>query len=446
MKLTRLLIFILVFFANEAHAKLAISSWQESAQLTDDGKSSEIIIRGTVSELPQNTALSSFSISFDPRQHIKILHVINDNLLKDYSKSADYSFSNNVLNIKFPNGKKNGENIAIYFSYEEKYDKLNRFLRQEVIYVPAFAAGAKSTVTFNFPGHFESATFNQNLVKKGNSFIYSNIVPANGVQEIIKLTPSQSIWNVSVKTKITASTALGNFVVKVPTFFQSARQRVSNYNISYSATPLKQENKGDLTLLKFNIPAQEVTVGNNAKVITGIASRRTINRNAANYINFTSEESALLNPILQRIKSDPRYGNIPLYAKIGKFVNSYLRYDIRYLGKLPNLSEIIENQVGVCTEYARLFDALARVGGIPSLVIEGGACGEYQECQGHSWNMIYHEGQWLEVDPTWNLMSGIVSSSHVYFNDAGKGETGIEYYEKKENLKIKVDLEMENVS
>ena len=75
--------------------------------------------------------------------------------------------------------------------------------------------------------------------------------------------------------------------------------------------------------------------------------------------------------------------------------------------------------------------------------LDGGACGEYDECQGHSWNMIYYGGQWIEVDPTWNLMSGIVSSSHVYFNDYGKGEIGVEYQDNGAVVKVKMDLEME---
>ncbi len=445
MKLTRILIFLCVFSPLSANAKLVISSWQENAQLTASGKSSEIVIRGRVQDLPANSAMASFTISFDPRQTIKITRVINDNKLADFAISADYFFSGNALSIKFPKGKTNGEEVSVYFSYDETYDKLNQFLRQEAISVPSFAAGAKAAVIFNFPGYLESATFNPNLTKSGNSFVYSNIVPNNGVQEIIKLTPARSVWDVSVKTKISASKSLGKFVVKVPTFFRSTHQKVDNYNIASGIAPLQQSGTSDIKSLTFNTAQQEIVVSNNARITTGLAERRVLARNAANYINVSGEETKLLSTILQQIKSDRRYGDIALYAKIGKFVNEYLRYDIRYLGKLPSLPEIIQNRAGVCTEYARLFDALARLGGIPSIIVEGAACGEYLECQGHSWNIIYQNGQWLEVDPTWNLMSGIVSSSHIYFNDAGKGETGVEYFDQNEDLKIKVDLEMKNV-
>lgn len=439
------LIFVFTILPLPSHARLEISSWQESSQLTESGKSSEIVIRGKVSELPANAAMSSFSIIFDPNQNIRILKVISDEKLSDYSKNANYTFRGNALTVKFLGGKKNGDNISVYLSYDEKYDKVNRFLRQEIIYVPEFAVGAKTTVTFNFPGYFESATFNPNVTKVGNSFVYSSVVPQGGVKEIIKLTPSQNIWNIAVKTTISGSKALGKLNVKVPTFFQNAHQKVENYDVFSSINPIKQNRNSDATLLDFNTNLSEIFVSNNARVTTGAGARGNISRNAADYISNSSEEFALLSPILQKIKSDPRYGNIPLYAKIGKFVHEFLEYDLRYLGKLPKLSEIVQQRRGVCTEYARLFDALARLAGIPSVIIDGGACGEYDECQGHSWNMIYQGGKWIEVDPTWDLMSGIVSSSHVYFNDAGKGQTGVEYFDSNQNMRIKADLEMKNL-
>ncbi|NBV06877.1 MAG: transglutaminase family protein [Proteobacteria bacterium] len=444
MKFVKILAVVFVLLPLHAEAALTISSWQESAQLNNSGKDSEVLIKGRVTNLAANQAMSSFSIIFDPRQNLHINRVISDDHLSDYSKSADYSFSNNALNIKFPQGKKNGETISIYFSYNEKYDKINEFLRQEVIYVPSFAAGAKSTVTFYFPGNLESATFNPNLTKKENSFVYSNVVPKDGVHEIIKLTPKESIWNISLKAAIKSDKPLGKTLVKVPTFFQSPHQKVENYDITSSINPTQQKYENSFKLLSFDTKDQELVINNSAIITTGLNTRHIFSRNAADYIKTTREEIDLLTPILQKIKSDSQYGNIDLYAKIGKFVHDYLRYDIRYLGRLPSLQEIVQNRTGVCTEYSRLFDALSRLAGIPSIVVDGGACGEYDECQGHSWNMIYVNGNWIEVDPTWDLMSGIVSSSHVYFNDINKGTVEIGYLDNGAQISVKMDLQMKS--
>jgi transglutaminase/protease-like cytokinesis protein 3 len=114
---------------------------------------------------------------------------------------------------------------------------------------------------------------------------------------------------------------------------------------------------------------------------------------------------------------------------------------LSYGGKLPPLKEILRSRIGVCTEFARLYNSLARLAQIPSLMVEGAACGEYKDCRGHSWNVIYVDGKWIEVDPTWNLMSGIVSSSHIYFNDSGQGEVTTEYFNDNK-VRLELDFEM----
>ncbi len=431
-----------MFLPYRANAELVIYNWQENVQLTKSGRISEVFVQGKITNLAANMAMSSFSIAFDPQQDLTISKVINDNNLNNYANNSDFTFSNNNLTIRFAKPKRNGDQFSLYLAYKEYYNKINQFLRQEMIYIPAFAAGANSKVTFNFPGYFESATFNPNVTKVGNSFVYRNVVPKNGVHEIIKLTPVLDNWDIAVKTTIRGNKSLGKINVKVPTFFQIEKQKVENYKIATSVNSSGQKDEGGVRSISFNTAAQELVVTSSAKIKTGLINRSPISRNPANYINYSSAESKLLTTILEQIRNDQTYGNIPLYAKIGKFVHDYLRYEDSYVGKLPALQQIVQNRVGVCTEYARLFDALARVAGIPSIVIDGAACGEYFECQGHSWNLVYHQGKWIEVDPTWDLMSGVVSSSHVYFNDYDKGKTGLEYFDNSLQVNMKVDLEM----
>ncbi len=439
-----ILLFILIFLSHQVNAGVIIKSWKEQARLTDAGKNSDILIKGVVRGLSPRHAMSSFSVSFDPRQSIKMKRVISDNNLSKSSKSAKFSFVNNVLTVDFPKGKRNGQKISIYFSYERKYDKINKFLRQEEIVIPPFAAGAESIVVFSFPGSFESATFNPNISKHGNNFIYRGVVPKSGVREAIKLTPMQNIWNVTVKSKVSSQGSLGKFTIKVPIFFQSASHKIENYEVTASATPRESKNNLRHTVMSFDTHQPEVLVESYAKITTGLASRRSYSRNPLGYLKISDSDRALLAPLLQQIKDDPKYGDIPLYVKIGRFVHEFIKYDLSYSGKLPKLEEVLRRRVGVCTEYAKLFEGLARLAKIPAIAVDGGACGEYSKCRGHSWNMIYHDNRWLEVDPTWDLMSGIVSSSHVYMNDFNRGGVGIEYFRNKrgDHPRTSVDLEM----
>lgn len=433
---------ILFLFSLQAHANpdVSVLKWQEETQLTTSGKTSEVFIQGKIKNLPANQVMTSFAISFDEKQNLKITRVICDNQL------ADYSFLNNSLKIKFPKPKETNGSFALYFTYEETYDKINKFLRQEAIYIPNFAAGADAQVTINFPGYLESATLNPNITKNGGSFVYRNSIPENGVQEIIKLTTAQSVWDMAINVTIKSDQPLNDVQIKMPNYFQNGGQKVENLSTKSNITKFQEVSRGEDKIYKFNTAEKEILIESRAKIFTGTTNRLRVTRNPNDYLDVPQDEAALLSPILEKIKRDEKYRDLPLYAKIGKFVHEFLKYDISYTGKLPKVKEILRNPIGVCTEYSRLYNGLARVAKIPAMLVDGAACGEYDKCQGHAWNRIYQDGEWIDVDATWDLMSGIVSSSHVYFNDDGKGEISTRYFGGQRTVSSSMGFEMKNGS
>ena len=422
-----------------AKPRLAISSWEEETNLNSTGKSSEILVRGKVQDFLPNQVMTSFSIGFDQTRQIKITRVICDGV------NANYTFKNNTLTLKFLTPKPNNQKVVFYFAFEETYKKINQFLRQEAITIPSFAAEANAEVIINFPNSLESATLNPKITKNGNSFIYKNLVPQNGVAEIIKLTEAQNIWDVAIKANVISNKPLKEITLALPLYFQNGGQRVENFATKLSQTPFEQKTQNKQKIFKFKNIGNQISTQNLARVYVGQNHRIPINRNPQDYLNLTSQNADLLTPILQQIYQNPKYKNLPLYAKIGQFVYEFIKYDRAYIGKLPSLQNILKNQVGVCTEYANLYNSLARLAQIPSFVAHGGACGEYEKCEGHAWNVIYINGKWIEVDPTWNLMSGIVSSSHVYFDDNQKAGIEIEYLDDNQKVESKVDFEMKKV-
>ncbi len=432
------LLLILFLLPLPAFADVIISDWRENVTLTASGKISEVFVQGKITNMPKDQVMTALSIVSDGKRQIKMMRVLCDN------QPSNFSFNNNVLEVNFSQDKPNNSSVSIYFSYEEKYSKINEYLRQEAITVPSFAANAKAEIVINFPGYLESATLNPNVTKKNNSFIYRNIVPKNGVQEVIKLTPAKSVWDVNVKVKVSADKSLGNITITSPIYFQNAGQKVDYLVIEPSIPTIEKSTNANNTIFKFNSPSKEITIENKAKISTGTINRTPIIRDPNEYLKYNQDEFALLSPILEQIKQNPAYNDLPLYAKIGRFVHKFIKYDLRYTGKLPNVQQILQNPNGVCTEYARLYSALARIAGIPSLIIAGGACGEYNKCEGHAWNMIYINGLWINVDPTWDLMSGIVSSSHIYFSDEGKDSVMAQYLDNTIKLDSKMSFEMKS--
>ncbi len=430
------LIFLFAPLTSYAERNIEIDSWQENTNLTSSGKMSEVLVQGKVKNVPKNQVMTSFAIAFDKTRNLKIIDVICD------GKDADFKFENNALQINFIKGKTNGDKFLIYFSFDEKYDKVEKFLRQELIDIPSFAAGASAKVNINFPGYLDSATLNPKLIKESNRFIYSNVVPSEGVREIIKLTPSKNVWDVTIRTTINAAKGLNNATVFLPTYFENGGQKIENLQLISSTPPIKQEKKDDKKVLKYKTENRTITIENKARIYTGKNSRLSLNRNPNEYLEVESSEFALLAQTLERIKRDTKYSNIPLYAKIGKYVHEFISYDESYIGKLPTISEILQNPVGVCSEYAKLFNSLARIARIPSIMVDGAACGENNKCVGHAWNVIFDNGKWIDVDPTWDLMSGTVSSSHIYFNEDQKGQVLVKYFDDRESVMSKIDFEM----
>jgi hypothetical protein len=440
LKISVAIFFILLSLQNSfADENIAVTVWQEKSFLNIDGKTSEILIRAKVQNLPAQYTMTSFSLGFGTENKIIVKNVLCD------SKPAKHSFSGNNLKVEFPVQKKNGDEFAIYISYSEKYEKINKFLREEAILIPPFAVGANAKVIIGFPGYMESATLNYNITKNGNSFVYQNIVPSDGVTEIIKLTPSQSTWNVVSRVKMKSNQALQDITIELPDYFLNPRQKVENRTVLSSVIPKEKTKKNGKFVFKFASDKNEILIENRAKIFTGKNMRGVIDLKTADYLKYSQQDQEMLDNILQRIKQSQKYQKYPLYAKIGAFTNEFIKYDKSYIGRTPPIRQILQNPVGVCTEYANLYNALARIAGIPSLIINGMACGEDNKCEGHAWNMVYYNNQWIEVDPTWNLMSGIVSSSHVYYSSNDSQSVDISYPGDGRVVNMDVNLSMENV-
>jgi len=107
-------------------------------------------------------------------------------------------------------------------------------------------------------------------------------------------------------------------------------------------------------------------------------------------------------------------------SKLLDFVSSYL-IDAPVIHPMT-ISTILQQRKGDCTEHTRLFNAMARALEIPARKIEGLIYlgDEIQGFGGHVWSEVVIDGQWVAVDPTWNLQQ--LSATHIQLDDANKDE------------------------
>lgn len=95
------------------------------------------------------------------------------------------------------------------------------------------------------------------------------------------------------------------------------------------------------------------------------------------------------------------------YLKV-KYVHDFLinscSYNLSANNKRFNYSAAgpILHKTGVCEGYSKAFCYLIQSIGIPCLCVSGTATNNIGETEGHMWNMVKLEGNWYNVDVTWD--------------------------------------------
>jgi hypothetical protein len=437
-KLTFLVFFFLI---SPSFAEIKVIEWNEEAQLTDYGRVSKFFIHIQAVGLPQNVGINSFSITSSSNRSL-IISKVRVNALQAQSLSQANSFE-----IFFKKPLLNNQYTYIEYEAKDNYDKINKYIRQEPFYIPNFAGGAKASISLDFGENYELISSHKNIIVENKKVLFNGIVPSNGLQELLKITNSFKNWDVSIKSKILFNGSEGELEITAPYLFRGGAQEVKNQTIEASKIPKKHITSRDNDVLTFDIRPQnkEIIIQNKAVITTGKKYTVENNRLIQKYLEISPNEEMLLKPILQQIISDPQYGSIPLHAKIVNFVNKSIKYDLSYFGKLLTVEQILQSRAGVCSEFATLFNALARVARIPSSIVHGYAFGEYDKFESHAWNMIFVDNKWIYVDPTWNLSSGMVSSSHIYIKDNRKEELLLQFKGKGTDIKIDREFQINEI-
>lgn len=100
---------------------------------------------------------------------------------------------------------------------------------------------------------------------------------------------------------------------------------------------------------------------------------------------------------------------------IYEYLASTIVYDNNYMDQ--SMWSVFFNGIGVCAGFARSFQYLALLEGIPCLIVTGyerdenGNVGTVK----HAWCMACLEGQWYHFDPTWGIKDANGNIDYTYF-------------------------------
>ena len=429
----KILFFLVIFSSNAiADKNTQVEDWQEQISLTKTGLSSRVSIVFRVVNLPKNYQLNSYQISSSAKNSIKFSQVNIDDL------PAQYNQENGVLQVKFNQPKKDQDSFKISYIYDVAYEKIEENLRQESVYVPSFAVGAKYKISLDLGQNYELLTIHSQAKRvrnsQGSSLIFEGIAPTDGFTQRIRLTRNSASYQAIVRNIITVNNLKGTLEAITPILFRDGWQLVDKQQLTSTLASSDRGTDKKNIFFKFNVNEDDkkIIIENKATIQTGKKNQVNFSRNPFNYKEFSSEEQSIAEPLISKAKSEVKYQQLPLYAKLTLFVNEYLKYDLNYYGKEPPLLQIVENRAGVCSEYAKLLNAMARVAGIPAITVNGLALNDKGKFEAHAWNALFVDGDWIFVDPTWGLSSGIVSSAHIYLRDEGGKDIELKFIGNKE--------------
>jgi len=348
-------------------------------------------------------------------------------------------YNNIVINTNL------AENYELYVKIKMRHDVQsitdNILLQKIVIYVPPIFGDTKCKYLFKSDSNsvIVGLVYDKFEQINSNTYIYDDNCPTSSeYYDLLRLTPYQVTWN--IYNEITMS------VIENPKAgyikFQKAYFGGNNYNFTKNELltsikendTLKIDKYYELTFRNFQEKEKYFKLN-----LTFSSSHTFWNVTAGDFKNTSNDEAlTLAKSILENDKSSK-----PDYYKIGKWVYTYIKYNISYSGKILSISDIISIKQGVCTHYTLLYNSLLNSIGIEAAYASGYAVTDldYPNDGTHAWTVAKIDGKWIGLDATWGIFSGYLPLCHIFkafniyifVNDSTEGKVN---FNKKEEIKL----------
>ena len=386
---------------------------------------------------------------------------IFDNNGQETNCEIEHTLETNSISFTIKGRLCDGYQFIIKYSYKEKRKNSEDILYKiESVSIPMVEGASFCDYKYTIPNGYKNLGLLNNYLTKDskneNTYTYYKKCPDSPVNEVIRFSPIEAEWETDMKINAESPTVFTDDVtLRFPQYYKGGKLEEKYYKI---LSPENNEyNVKDIIYedIKYEI---KVPAANKLKAEVDIKAKFT--NNLDNNFNgniperFYSIDLSKIDKEIQdkanEIKSQS--SELPDYYKIGKWVNSYMNYDIDYTGKNLTLKEIYEGRTGVCEHYTLLYNAMLNTLGIQTLYVTGWAFNGTQisgdeKTTGHAWTAALIDGKWKELDATWGLFEGI-SSSHIFknygndifsYSTSGKSQTEITL-KRTQNITMITDI------
>ena len=385
---------------------------------SSDSKTVENKLSIVAQDLPTGTCFSNWGFTSDKVNVDKLnCEIVSKSSIK--SCKATYKDEGGKTSFTFSGTICNGEILNINYNYNVKESKPAVLYKQEAINIPMFAGSKFCDYKFTLPEGYTYLGSKENLFKKDSDRTYSyyGACPTETIQDVIRFSPAQASWKAKTETVVkTDSKFLNEVTFKIPKYYYHwGRTKNNYYKVSSTA-----ENSYDVNNIKYDDLYFQVKVPAENKnkvsvtVETNFTNKLTDEFNLDLPKNYYEIDKSKIDPVIERKAKEiiQEKSDKPDYYKLGKFVNSYMTYDLSYFGDVSTAREIYDRKRGVCEHYTILYNAMLNAIGIQTLNTSGWAFEKDQTAGdkntvGHAWTVALIDGKWKELDATWGLFDGI---------------------------------------
>lgn len=406
------LILFFFFFYQVSFANMIITNFDEKIKLTNYGREVETRVKVRISLDDNNKYYKEWKYIFDERLDVTVTEA------KVIGKKYKTSFSktNNELLFQFDNAV-NGNIFEFVFKYRINNQDQLQYIRNEYVSLPSFANGAQGNLTVIIPNNLAVYSLNRKFIRNGNIYTWKGKIPNGGFADFFSLTLKKAKWQIELLSELIADNNLSNFEMVIPLYFKNGNNNIDYYKVeaNYPSNYVQIVEDKDSIITSFRgVNNRFFQVKVNAFINNDYDNKVWVKLNPQEYLKIDQNLSYKLKNLSQNIMNNMKNDEL-FYVVLAQWVHNNIEYDLNYIGKDMTTEEILKIKKGVCIHYAQLYNDLLRSTGIPSVIVSGISYNtDTNKFENHAWNLVYTNGDWRAIDPTWGLYSGILPVSHIF--------------------------------
>ena len=415
--------------------KLLKKNWNEICYINDNFDIYDINYELKAVGLPENTFFTSCSFGFILDTDIKVIEFEIDGKKTDYNLEK-YSI---IFNINLGNL----ESIKVHIKYQESpllkkltegEIKQRNISRTKFYGLSKRLVGQNAKFTLKNQSNFEIINFEKEFFVKTNEneYTWGGRVPEGGKSTVVRLSRKQGKYKFFEKHSIQTfnNQPITKTTLKVPFCYQKGNNKLIEFNCSSEETKIigKDENTKTFFAQFSNLQKNNCSLSLTGVIINRCIGEWEVDLNDQEIEKKIPEDFKMnkqkFNQIANNIIKDYNSEHIndlvriPDVAKIGKWINNNIKYNINYSGRNDiTATDTYNLREGVCDHFTKLFNALMYSLGYKVIYVLGYAIDKndsFGKEDAHAWSLIKVDGKWLPFDATWGIFSGKLPVSHIF--------------------------------